>query len=169
MTTTKAQTAGRTEREVALAKKIGDMRARAEKLQAESDRLNATINRDWNYWTQPIQNTSRGRAFAKQRDKARERGFKASEMGCEAAKLRKEADRLEKLGVVMPEDRLAAHQAKIAAVKVEPGQMVDTVHYGIREVLKVNRLSVTVKSSVNSFGGTGKLNVPKEFIRGVVT
>lgn len=159
----------REERQAKLTAKISAMRSKADKLQVESDRLNATINRDWNYWTQPIQNTSRGRAFAKQRDKARERGFKASEMGCEAANLRKEADRLEKLGVIMPEDRLAAHQAKIAAVKVSPGQMVDTVHYGIREVLRVNRLSVTVKSSFNSFGGTGKLNVPKEFIRAVVS
>lgn len=158
----------REEREKQLAEKIAGMRLRADKLQAESDRLNATVTRDWNYWTQPIQNTSRGRAFAKQRDKARERGFKASDMGCEAAKLRTEADRLEKLGVVMPEDRLAAHQAKIDAVKVSPGQMVDTVHYGIRKVLKVNRLSVTVESAVTQFGGNGKLNVPKEFIRAVL-
>ena len=59
----------------------------------------------------------------------------------------------------MAGDAKAAHDARVDACAVEAGQMVDTTFYGVRRVLKVNRVSVLVE------GAFGPLKVGKEFVR----
>ena len=145
--------------EAAHSAKVAAMRARADVLQTQADKINATVPTDYAYWTQPVVNTSGGRAFESRRQKARDRMHRASSLGAEATKLRKEADRLEAQGVRVAGDAKAAHDARVDACAVEAGQMVDTTFYGVRRVLKVNRVSVLVE------GAFGPLKVGKEFVR----
>jgi hypothetical protein len=141
--------------------RIAELRAQADVKQAKADRLHATVNSDYAFWTQPAYGNAAGRAFSRSRDRERSKLIKSSEIASEAKALRDKADGMERRGVVMAGDALAAHKAKVAACSVEVGQMVDTTFYGVRKVLKVNKVSVSVE------GGLGQIKVGKEFVRAV--
>lgn len=104
---------------------------------------------------------AQGRAFARQREKMHAKLGKIVEMRAEAKALSDKASRMEARGVVMAGDAKAAHDSRVAACAVVAGQMVDTTHYGIRRVLKVNKVTVLVE------GAFGPLKVGKEFVHAV--
>jgi hypothetical protein len=58
----------------------------------------------------------------------------------------------------MAGDADVAREAKIASVEINVGQIVNTVHYGPRKVLNVNKKSVLVE------GSFGPLKVEKNFL-----
>jgi hypothetical protein len=145
--------------ETKLASRVADLRAQASLKQAHADRLEATIIRDSAFWTQPAYGNAAGRTFARSRDRERAKIVKAFTIAAEAKALRDQADSMERRGVVMAGDADAARAAKIEAVSVQVGQMVDTTHYGVRKVLKVNAKSICVE------GAFGPLKINKEFVR----
>lgn len=146
-------------REIELATRVAELRAQAATKQAESDRLSGTVNRDGAFWTQPAYGNAAGRNLASQRDRARTKIIKAGEIAAEASALRDKANSIERRGVVMAGDADAARALKIARTDVSVGQMVDTTHYGIRKVVKVNAKTVCVE------GSFGPLKISKEFVR----
>lgn len=149
----------RAELEVKLAARVADLRERADAKQALADRLEGAIIRDSAFWTQPAYGNAAGRSFARSRDRERAKIVKAFSIAAEAKALRDQANSMERRGVVMAGDADAARAAKIEAVSVQVGQMVDTTHYGVRKVLKVNAKSVCVE------GAFGPLKINKEFVR----
>lgn len=151
--------ADRNELAVALAARVSELRAAADRKQAESDRLHGRVNSDPAFWTQPSYGNAAGRSFARSRDRERNKLMKAAAIAADAAILRDQANSMERRGVVMAGDAAAARAAKVAGTAVEVGQMVNTTHYGIRKVLKVNTKTVLVE------GAFGPLKVGKEFVR----
>lgn len=139
-------------------KRVADLRARADAKEAEAKRLRGSVNDDPAFWTQPAYGNAAGRSFARQRDRDRNRIIKAGVIAAEAKELRERADAFEARGAVMAGDAAAAREAKIAAATVTVGQVVNTVHYGPRKVLKVNKKTVLVE------GSFGPLKVEKQFI-----
>jgi hypothetical protein len=153
--------ADRETKEADLAHRVATIRSQAAKKQAEADKLHAKINDDYAFWTQPAYGNAAGRAFSRQRDRERGRLRKSAAISAEAQALNDKADGMERRGVVIAGDALAAHAAKAAACNVEVGAMVDTTFYGVRKVVKVNKVSVSVE------GSFGPLKVGKEFIRSI--
>lgn len=141
--------------------RVAEIRAQAAAKAAESNRIHATVNDDYAFWTQPAYSNAAGRAFSRSRDRERAKLGKSIVIGAEARDLTRKADDMERRGVVMAGDALAAHKAKVDACDVKPGDMVDTTFYGIRQVVKVNKVSVSVQ------GGLGSIKVGKEFVRRV--
>lgn len=148
-------------REAQLAARVGEIREQAARKQAEADRLGGTINNDSAFWTQPAYGNAAGRAFARSRERERNKSIKASEIAAEAKALADKADSMERRGVVMAGDADAARDAKIAETEVAVGQIVETTFYGRRKVTKVNAKTVLVE------GAFGPLKVGKEFVRAV--
>jgi len=60
---------------------------------------------------------------------------------------------------VVAGDAARKHEAAIAACSVNVGDIVDTTHYGVRRVVKVNVKTVLVE------GSFGNVKVCKSFIR----
>lgn len=149
----------REERQVKLTSRVAELRARADAKQAQAVRISGTVNDDYAFWTQPAYGNAAGRAFANRRDRERNKLRKAAELFEEARELRAKADAMEARGAVVAGDAAAARQAKIDACKVAVGQMVHTTFYGVRKVLKVNRMTVLVEA------GASSLKVEKQFIR----
>jgi hypothetical protein len=149
----------RTERQAKVGARVAELRRQAEAKEAEAARVRGKVNDDHAFWTQPAYGNAAGRAFARQRDHERSRIIKSGEIAAEAKALREKADAMEKRGAVMEGDADAERQAKIASVEVRVGQVVSTVHYGLRKVLKVNAKSVLVE------GSFGPLKIEKNFIR----
>lgn len=149
----------RTAKEASLAARVAEIRAQAACKQAEADRLSGATNRDSAFWTQPAYGNAAGRAFARSRERERNKLIKAGEIAADAEDLRDRADSMERRGVVMAGDADAAREARIARTEVAVGQVVDTTFYGLRKVLKVNDKTVAVE------GAFGPLKVGKEFIR----
>lgn len=151
--------AAREELQTKLDRRIAELRAQADIKQAEANRLHSTVNSDSAFWTQPAYSNAAGRAFARQRDRERSKVMKASAIAQEAKDMREKADAMEKRGVVMAGDAAAEREAKIASTEVQVGQIVNTVHYGLRKVLKVNAKTVLVE------GSFGPLKIEKHFVR----
>lgn len=151
--------ASRQELQTRLDNRVAELRGIADDKQAAADRLQGTINRDHAFWTQPAYSNAGGRAFARSRDKERSKVIKAGEIAGEARAIRDKASAMEARGVVVVGDAAAARDAKVQALIVQVGQAVDTTHYGIRKVLKVNAKTVNVE------GAFGPLKINKEFIR----
>ncbi|MDX0572140.1 hypothetical protein GOD68_18090 [Sinorhizobium medicae] len=149
----------REERQTKLDARIAELRAQADAKQAEADRIQATVNSDYAFWTQPAYSNAAGRAFARQRDRERSKAQRAAEAAMEAKALREKADAMERRGVVMAGDTAAKREAVIASTEVEVGQLVDTTFYGVRKVLKVNKKSVLVEGSI------APIKVEKNFVR----
>jgi hypothetical protein len=149
----------RATKEAALVARVAEIRAQAATKQADADRLSGNVNRDSAFWTQPAYGNAAGRAFARSRERERNKLIKAGEIAAEAKELREKADIMERRGVVMAGDVDAARDAKVASLEVSVGQVVDTTFYGLRKVLKVNAKSVAVE------GAFGPLKIGKEFIR----
>lgn len=148
----------RDERQKKLNARVAELRAKASAKEAEAERFNGAVNSDPAFWTQPACSNAAGRSFARNRDRERARLMKAAEIASEARDLREKADAMEKRGAVMAGDAAAEREIKVAAVEVIVGQIVNTIHFGPRKVLKVNRKSVLVE------GGFGPLKVEKQFI-----
>lgn len=148
----------RAERQAKVDRQVDNLRADAERIEAESDRLRATVNPDSAFWTQPAYGNAAGRAFARQRDRERSKVVKAGEMAAQAAELRAKADRLEARGAVVAGDADAVRKASAGALTVSVGDMVNTTFYGIRKVLKVNKASISVQ------GDIGPIKVEKHFV-----
>lgn len=149
----------RENRQTELNQRIETIRSKAQKLQAEADRINKTVNHDYAFWTQPAYNNAANRVFSNRRERERARMFKAGQLYSEAKALFDKADHMERAGVTMAGDAAKARDEKVAACSVQVGQMVNTTHYGIRKVLKVNQKTVLVE------GSYGNLKVAKEFIK----
>jgi len=149
----------REQRQIKVDARVADLRARADRRQAESNRLSDGANRDSAFWTQPAYGNAAGRAFARSRDRERSKIIKAGKLAAEATELRARADVMESRGAVMAGDAAAERVAKIEATEIAAGQFVDTTFYGVRKVLKVNKVSVLVE------GAFGPLKVEKQFLR----
>lgn len=149
----------RTIREAQLAARIAELRTEAAVKRAQSAKVRGTVTDDYAFWTQPAYGNAAGRAFARQRDRERARIVKAGEIAIEAKALEDKADAMERRGVVMAGDTLAAHKAKVEACNVTVGMMVDTTFFGVRKVVKVNKVSVSVE------GSFGPIKVGKEFVK----
>lgn len=148
----------RAERQRDLNKRVAELRARADAKEAEANRLRGSVNDDPAFWTQPAYSNAAGRSFARQRDRERNRIVKAGAIAAEAKELRERAGTLETRGAVMAGDAAAAREARVAAITVTVGQVVNTVHYGPRKVLKVNKKTVLVE------GSFGPLKIEKQFL-----
>lgn len=152
-TETRAQRQGRIDTRVA------ELRARAATKQATADRIFAASNQDHAFWAQPACGNAAGRAFARHRDRERNRLAKAASLAAEATELRERADALAARGAVVAGDAKSAREAQIAVCDVSVGDMVDTAHFGLRRVLKVNTKTVLVE------GSFGPLKVEKQYVR----
>ena len=84
---------------------------------------------------------------------------KAASLAAEATELRERADALAARGAVVAGDAKSAREAQIAVCDVSVGDMVDTAHFGLRRVLKVNTKTVLVE------GSFGPLKVEKQYVR----
>lgn len=148
----------REERQAKIDARVAELRAQADRKEAEANRIRGAVNDDPAFWTQPAYGNAAGRSFARSRDRERSRIIKAGEIAAEAKALREQADAMKKRGAVMAGDAAAEREAKIAATEVQVGQIVNTIHFGPRKVLKVNKKSVLVE------GSFGPLKVEKHFI-----
>ena len=156
---TEAQTETiRAERQTKVDSQVYNLRADAERIDAEADRLRATVNPDSAFWTQPAYGNAAGRSFARQRDRERSKVVKAGELAAQAAELRSKADRIEARGAVVAGDADAVRKAAADALTVSVGDMVNTTFYGVRTVLKVNKASISVQ------GDIGPIKVEKHFV-----
>lgn len=149
----------REERQANIDRRVAELRAQAAAKESEANRLRGAVNDDPAFWTQPAYSNAAGRSFARNRDRERSTIIKAGEIAAEAKALRDKADTMERRGAVMSGDADAERQAKIAATDVQVGQIVNTIHFGLRKVLKVNAKTVLVE------GSFGPLKVEKQFIR----
>jgi hypothetical protein len=148
----------REQRQAAVDARVAELRARADAKEAEANRLRGSVNADPAFWTQPAYSNAAGRSFARNRDRERGRIIKAGEIAAEAKELRDRANTMEARGAVMAGDADAERAAKAAAIEVRVGQIVNTIHYGPRKVLKVNTKTILVE------GSFGPLKVEKHFI-----
>ena len=128
------------------AAKAAQYRAWADKAQSQAEAIVAGHEKyrgDVAFWTQP------GRIV--DRDRMHARSLKAYALGQKARKFNEKAANLERLASTNAGDAAAKHQAKrdqiSATVKV--GDFVESV-YGVREVVKVNRVTLGLASP---FGG----------------
>ena len=153
---TDTKTDDRAVRQADLDTRVAELRAKAAVKQAASDRIRSNVCDDYAFWTQPA---TRGSTFANQRDKQRRKIVKAGEILTEAKALSDKADSMERRGVVIAGDSKARYDAKVAACNVTVGMMVATPFYGIRKVIKVNRISVSLESM-----GFGPIKIGKEFV-----
>lgn len=149
----------REERQAKLTARVAELRARADAKEAEAKRIRGSVNDDPAFWTQPAYSNAAGRSFARSRERERNRIVKAGEIAAEAKRLRDQADAMETKGAVMAGDAAAERAAQIASTEVQVGQIVNTIHFGPRKVLKVNAKTVLVE------GSFGPLKVEKHFIR----
>ena len=149
----------REQRQARVDRRVAELRAQAADKETQAERLRGSINGDSAFWTQPAYSNNAGRSFARSRERERSKIIKAGQIYAEAKELRDQANVMEARGAVMDGDAAAAREAKIASVQIEVGQVVNTVHYGLRKVLKVNAKSVLVE------GSFGPLKVEKQFIR----
>ena len=102
-----------------------------------------TIRHDWAFITQP------GRIpFRDRMNKADGRAYESLDI---AHKMRDKADSLRHVQV--KGDAEKRYQAKRDAIRplLKPGMEVDTVIYGVKEIVKVNKKTVTVKSRFDGF------------------
>jgi hypothetical protein len=132
-------------------------RGRADKARAQAEAIVAGHEKyrgDVAFWTQP------GRII--ERDRMHARSLKAYELGQKAKRLDEKAANLERLATTNAGDAAARHQAERDAVTatVRVGDLVDSV-YGVREVVKVNRVTLGLSSP---FGG---LTIDKSLCRKV--
>lgn len=148
---------GREERQAVIDRRVSSLRQRAEAKKDEAGRLSGTINSDHAFWTQPAYGNAAGRAFAARRDRERCKLIKAGQLATEAREIEAKANAMASRGAVMAGDAAARRAEVIAALDVKPGDIVQTVHYGPRRVLKVNRKTLSVE------GAFGPLNVCKSF------
>lgn len=148
----------RDERQAQVDRRVIELRSQAVAKFAEAARIQATVNDDPAFWTQPAYGNAAGRSFARSRDRERGKVQRAALIAAEAEELSKRASRLEERGAVMAGDAQRKREEVIAACDVKPGDLVDTTLYGVRCVLKVNRKTVAVE------GGLGPLTVCKSFI-----
>lgn len=149
----------RAERQAKIDARVAELRRRAESKEAEASRIRGTVNNDYAFWTQPAYGNAAGRAFARQRERERNRVIKAGEVAAEAKALRDKADAMKKRGAIMAGDAEVERQEKISATEVAVGEVVDTTFYGLRKVLKVNAKTVLVE------GSFGPLKVEKNYIK----
>jgi len=148
----------REERQAKIDARVADLRSRADAKEAEANRIHGAVNNDPAFWTQPAYGNAAGRAFARHRDRERNKVMKAAEIAAEARAMREKAAAMEKRGAVMSGDAAVDRAAKIAAKEVHVGQIVNTVHYGLRKVLKVNTKTVLVE------GSFGPIKIEKHFL-----
>jgi hypothetical protein len=152
----------REQRQAHVDRRVAELRAQAVAKEAAADRLRGDVNSDSAFWTQPAYNNAAGRSFANHRDRERSKIIKAGGIYAEAKDLRDRADAMQARGAVMAGDAGRRRAEVSAAIVVSVGQTVDTVHYGIRKVIKVNAKTVLVE------GSFGPLKVEKHFIRRVL-
>lgn len=153
-------TSTREQRQVKLDARVAELRARAAAKEVESNALHGTVNKDGAFWTQPAYGNAGGRAFSRQRDRARSRLEKAAGIYNEAKELRSRAEAMEARGVRMAGDAAAEREEAIAASEFAVGQSVKTL-YGVRKVVKVNAKTILVE------GSFGPLKVEKHLAEAV--
>lgn len=144
----------REQRQARIDAKVADLRARADAKEAESNALHGAVNKDGAFWTQPAYGNAGGRAFSRQRDRARSKLEKAATIYNEAKELRAQADAMEARGARMAGDAATEREEAIASADFSVGQMVSTL-YGIRKVVKVNTKSILIE------GAFKPISVPK--------
>lgn len=133
------------------------IRAKADALASQADKLAALQNRDPAFSTQPVQNNAAGRAFARQRAASRRKFDREMSLRNEAARLASEASRLETTPVRVKGDAAAEKERHAASLDVRVGDTVRTV-YGDRRVAKVNAKSIVIE------GFTGQIRVEKHLV-----
>jgi hypothetical protein len=158
---TQMSTETREERQAKITARVAELRAAADKKNAEANRILGNVITDYAFWTQPAYGNAAGRSFARQRDRERAKRDKACEIHAEAEALRTKADAMESRGAVVAGDAQSRREKIIASVEVQAGQIVNTTFYGLRKVLKVNAKSVLVE------GSFGPLKVEKQYVRAV--
>lgn len=144
----------RERRQARIDAKVADLRARANAKEAESNRLHGAVNQDGAFWTQPAYGNAAGKAFARHRDRERNKLIKAGALAAEANELRERANAIEARGARMAGDADAERNAKIAASDFRVGQTVRTL-YGDRRIIKVNAKSLLIE------GAFGPIRVEK--------
>lgn len=138
----------RAERQARVDAQVAALRARAATKEATSNRLYGGLEHrnDGAFWTQPAYGNAAGRAFARSRERERNKLIKAGALAAEAKELRERADAMEERGARMAGDAAAEREATIAASEFRVGQTVRTL-YGDRKVVKVNAKSIMVEGS----------------------
>lgn len=112
--------------------------------EAKADALVANHNRDWAFISQPGHLPGRAREM-RQTDRAMELRQKAEAY-------RDKASNLQRLATTQKGDAESARQVERDAKSgYAPGDIVLTILYGPREIVRVNRKTFTVR---DSFGGT---------------
>lgn len=144
----------REQRQTKLDARVAELRALADRKEAEANRIHGSVNKDGAFWTQPAYGNAAGRAFAAQRDRARSKLEKAAAIYNEAKELRSQADSMEARGVRMAGDAAAEREEAIASADFVVGQSVSTL-YGVRKVVKVNAKSILIE------GAFKPISVPK--------
>jgi hypothetical protein len=150
----------REQRQARIDAKVADLRRRADEKEAASNRLHGTVNNDSAFWTQPAYGNAGGRAFARHRDRERNKLIKAGQLAAEAKELRDHADTMEKRGARMAGDTDAEREAKVAASDFRVGQIVRSL-YGDRKVVKVNAKSLLLE------GAFGPIRIEKHLAEAV--
>ena len=116
----------------------------ADAAEAKADALEANHNRDWAFVSQPGHIPARARQIA-QTDRAMDLRGKAKAH-------REKAASLARLASTNKGDAEAARQAvRDRSASVQAGDVVRTILYGPREVVRVNKKTFSVR---DSFGGT---------------
>lgn len=157
MLRTAADTDLRTFRQAAIDARVAGLRTDADRIEAQADRLLGQGIAD-RAAAGPAHQTATGRSLSRRRDTDRSAYLRAGSLVGQAKELRGRADTMERRGAVVVGDAAAQSKTKADAVQVTIGQTVRTIHYGLRKVLKVNRLSILVE------GSFGPLKVEKQFI-----
>jgi hypothetical protein len=152
----------RAHRQAKLDKKVARMRAKAERLEKESEAKCAVLDDKWGdiaFFTQPATPTS---PFGRQREKMYKRYEKGLELHSEAEELRKDADWKEKRGVSVRGDAEAKRQLereKRDQVFTVGSKVYDWI-FGDGEIIRVNRKTYTIK-----FASGGTYTRDKSFIK----
>jgi len=133
--------------------------AKADELQKAID--NAPQRDDWSYWTQPIQNTARGRSFEKQRERFRESMRKPWELRDKASRFRSKADNLRAFAARNKGDAAAKRQAARDAVQLKVGDPTYSWHFGAGVITKVNQKTVRIMLD----NGRGEVLTDKSYLK----
>ena len=147
-------TEDREQRQARIDAKVADLRSRADEKEAASKQLHGTVNNDNAFWTQPAYGNAGGRAFARHRDRERNKLIKAGQLAAEAQELRHHADAMAKRGARMAGDADAERAAKVTASDFRVGQTVRSL-YGERKIVKVNAKTLLLE------GAFGPIRVEK--------
>lgn len=102
---------------------------------------------DWNYWTQPIHSNARGRAFANQRERLRNKIGKSNELSEKAKRFREKAENLLRFANTNKGDAERNRDLRRADNDELIGVGTEIYDFAYREgiVIKVNKKTYTIR------------------------